>query len=303
MSLAERRFTARMRPHRHRVVITLTAAVLAAGALVANPAIAGAAGVPCTVTNPATTATYSSLQDAVNAAAGGAQLLVYGTCTGTTTIGTNLTITGQGNALDRDPTLNGGGQGSVLTIESGTTVTLNTLTITGGNATLVTADLGGGIRNIGGTVTINNSTVSRNTAGNGGGILNDAGTMTLTDSIVSGNTGDGIYNRAEKIGPSPTLTLNGTTSVSDNTNPGVDGGGILNEGTLTLTGTVIVSRNSSAYGGGIWNGYDATVNFVFRATVSDNTATVAGGGIRNYGTLNSAYAGINVFGNTPDDID
>lgn len=73
------------------------------------------------------------------------------------------------------------------------------------------------------------------------------------------------------------------------------------QGGLTLTGTVSVSRNSSAYGGGIWN--DATVNFVFRATVSDNTAQVAGGGIRNYGTLNNAYAGINVFGNTPDDID
>jgi hypothetical protein len=300
MSFAERRFTARKRPAVHRVVITVSAAVLATSALVVRPPIAGA-GTPCAVTNSATTATYSSLQDAVNAAAGGAQLLVTGTCTGTTTISADLTITGRLDVFHHGATLNGGGQGSVLTIEPGTTVTLNTLTITGGNATLVTADLGGGIRNIGGTVTISDSTIRGNTAGDGGGIVNDAGTMTLTDCIVSGNTGDGIYNRAEKIGPSPVLTLNGTTSVSDNTNAGIDGGGILNEGTVTLNGTVTVNRNSAAYGGGIWN--DATVNFTFRATVSDNTAQIAGGGIRNYGTLNNAYAGINVFGNTPDDID
>ena len=141
----------------------------------------------------------------------------------------------------------------------------------------------------------------REDAGDGGGIVNDAGTMTLSDAIVSGNPGGGIYNRAEKIGPSPTLTLNGTTSVSDNTNAGVDGGGIINEGPLTLNDTVTVSRNTAAFGGGIWN--SATVTFTFRATVSDNTATVAGGGIRNYGTVNHAYAGINVLNNTPDDID
>lgn len=114
-----------------RAVITLTAAALAVGALVVRPPIAGAA-TPCVVTNPATSATYSSLQDGVNAAVGGAQLPVFGTCT--TTISTSLTITGRADILlHRGATLNGGGQGSVLTIEGGATVTLNTLTITGGN--------------------------------------------------------------------------------------------------------------------------------------------------------------------------
>jgi predicted outer membrane repeat protein len=70
---------------------------------------------------------------------------------------------------------------------------------------------------------------------------------------------------------------------------------------MTLNDTVAISRNTAQYGGGIYNG--GTVTFIFRATVSDNTARGFGGGIRNLGTLNSAYAGINVFGNTPDDVD
>jgi hypothetical protein len=313
MPVAERRFTARKRPRIRRVVITVAAAALAAGALAVRPPVAGAA-TPCQVTNPAAGASYSSLQDAVNAAPGGAQLLVFGTCTGTTTISTNLTITGRADPLlHRGATLNGGGQGSVLTIEPGATVTLNDLTITCGNAPRTDGinGFGGGIYNYGGTVTLNNSVVSGNTAVSGGGIANDGGIMTLTDSVVRGNTaanGGGIFNFPERTGPFPTVTLNGTTSVSGNTSSSSaaaaagGGGGIWNGGTVTLNDTVTVSRNTAgAEGGGIWNA--GTVTFTFRATVSGNTAQSFGGGIRNYGgTLNSAYAGINVFGNHPDDI-
>jgi hypothetical protein len=263
------------------------------------------------VTNQATPSTYSSLQDAVNAAAGGAHLLVTGTCTGTTTISTNLTITGRLGFFHRAATLYGGGQGSVVIIDLATTVTLDSLVITGGNAPGTSAfdGTGGGIRNFG-TVTLNNSVVSGNTAFGGGGIANDSGTVTLNNSIVSGNTatfgGGGIYNGQNSLPGSVgclygAVTLNGSTSVRGNTTAG-DGGGIFNCGdTVTLNGTATVSGNTaSADGGGIWNG--GTVTFTFRATVSGNTARITGGGIRNFGTLNSAYAGINVFGNKPDNI-
>lgn len=301
MSAAERRFTAGKPGHLHRVVLTVTAAALAAGALAVRPPAAGAA-TPCQLTNSATTTSYAGLQDAVNAAAGGALLLVSGTCTGTTTISTNLTITGRADPLfHREATLDGAGQGTVLTIEPGTTVTLNTLAITGGNATPATNGYAGGIHNRG-TLMLNNSTVSGNTAAAGAGIDNDAGTLTLTDSVVRGNTARGGGAGIENIdnGASSTVTLNGTTAVSGNTADDGYGGGIDNGGTVTLNGTVTVTANTAAYGGGIFN--EGTVTFTFRATVSGNTAQVTGGGIRNFGTLNHAYAGINVIANQPNDI-
>jgi putative cofactor-binding repeat protein len=93
---------------------------------------------------------YTSLQDAVTAAAPGDALFVKGTCTGATTIGENLTITGQSNGGNGTATLNGGGSRThgVLQINSAT-VTLNTLIITGGR--------GGGIYNFDGTATLNDS--------------------------------------------------------------------------------------------------------------------------------------------------
>jgi nitrous oxidase accessory protein NosD len=89
----------------------------------------------CLIINNAINTSYTSLQDAVNAASPGATLWVRGTCTGTTTVSKDLTITGQQPNGFTAPILNGNQGGVVLSIDSAT-VTVNTLTITGGVASL-----------------------------------------------------------------------------------------------------------------------------------------------------------------------
>src|SRR5438477_11326912 len=92
---------------------------LLAWAGVAWAPTASAATPTCLVVDTNSNHSYTSLQAAVNAAAPGDTLFVKGTCTGTTEIGKNLTVTGQSASGTKTATLNGGGQGSVLTIGTG----------------------------------------------------------------------------------------------------------------------------------------------------------------------------------------
>jgi hypothetical protein len=206
----------------------------------------------------------------------------------------SLTIAGAGASAT---TVNGGGTGTVFTVDSGT-VTISGLTVTNGTS----PGTGGGIANYGAMLTINSSTVSGNTAEEGGGIIND-GTLTINSSTVSDNTattdngGGGISN---EIGGTATIT---SSTVSGNTSTGPYGGGIYNDGTLGINSST-VSGNTGRAGGGIFNDYSGfpdtlTIN---SSTVSDNTATTNGGG----GIFNDATLGINsstVSGNTATNAD
>jgi nitrous oxidase accessory protein NosD len=178
---------------------------MAGTGLAAVAPAASAASTACLVADTNADHSYTSLQDAVDAAAPGDTLFVKGTCTGTTTISKNLTISGQSASGTKTATLKGGRQGSVLTINnSGGSVTLNTLIITNGGALL-----GGGILN-GGTVTLNGSTITGNTtSGDGGGILSRG-----------------------------TVIMSGTSTVHDNTAIQGEGGGICNSSSGTLVGAV-----------------------------------------------------------------
>ena len=174
----------------------------------------------------------ASRPDAVTAASAGDRLSVYGVCTGTTVIGTNLTISGP--SAQKSATLQTGHNGGVLAIDSGATVTINRLIIADGSAVN-----GGGIANSG-TLILNNSSIAGNFADAGAGVFN-SGTVTLNSTSVTGNggpttsVGGGIYN-------SGTVTLNGTTAIAGNR--ALQFGGILNEGgTVTgATATNIISN-------------------------------------------------------------
>ena len=149
--------------------------LLVCGSTAAAPA-ASAAQETCLVFG---TNVNSSLQSAVNAASAGASLLVIGTCAGDTTVTKNVTITGLG------ATLNGGGHGTVLTIDAGATVTINSLIITGGTGSPMHNELeGGGIVNLGGTVTLNHSTV----IGNGANSVDPSDGMNRP-----GESGDSVF--------------------------------------------------------------------------------------------------------------
>jgi nitrous oxidase accessory protein NosD len=204
---------AKLRAFGTKVAVGVTAGALAsglAGALAASPAAAAKLiSVNCKTDN---------LQTAINNAAPDSVLSVKGTCTGNFTIAKDLTLRGIGATLD------GGGSGTVLTVNSGVSADLAFFTIKAGhsssgggilnNGTLVlaftpvsnnTADLGGGIYNNRGAMrVIAASQVSNNMADIGGGIFNNHGTIFL-DSRVSKNTasvdGGGIYNNQGSITP------------------------------------------------------------------------------------------------------
>jgi hypothetical protein len=253
----------------------------------------------CLVMDANSNQSYTTLQDAVNAAAAGDALTVQGTCTGTTTIGEDLTVTGQPANGYPTPTLNGNQAGTVVTIGGGT-VTINTLTITGGVASIC---CGGGISNSA-TLILNNVIVSGNstTEGAGGGIGN-TGSLTLNSTTVSDNNataGAGIWSNG-------TLILNGTSSVTGNS--AVQGGGIEGAGgTVTLNDNTSISGNSASPDGAVGGGiaaFDTTVTMTGSATITNNTSSNVGGGIYHQNsTLVGAVAGTggNVYNNTPDDI-
>ena len=230
--------------------------------LVALTLMFSCAGLAPSITHAATLAvcpsdcTYSSIQAAISAAASGDMITIgAGTYSELLTIDKNLTLQGAGAA---HVTINGGGNGSVVTIGSGATVTIDGVTITGGNSTASFYRGGGGIINDG-TLTVTNSILSGNSAsGYGGGIAN-FGTLTVANSTLSGNSAYG-------------------------------GAGIDNDGTLTVTNSTF-SGNSADYGGGI---YSVALVTVTNSTLSSNSAARSGGGIYNDGTLtvtNSTFSG------------
>jgi hypothetical protein len=228
--------------------LALTLIALAPPPALAAPAIA----VNCSTDN---------LQTQINAAAPGSTLLVSGTCKGQFTISRNLVLQGQGTS----PTLDGDFAGTVLTIQSGATVTVVGLIITHGGPLSIYS-------NSGGTLTLQNSTVAGNSgSASFGTIYNGPGsTLTLQDSTVTGNSGIGIRNDGG------TLTLE-DSAVAGNNSP-TDGGGINNNnnGTVTLRRS-IVTGNTAHHGGGIASS-NGTLSLQ-DSTVAGNSSPISGGGI------------------------
>jgi hypothetical protein len=196
--------------------------------------------------------------------------------------GMNLTLNGVtvkgGNGTGTtDPSVNGNG-GAILSF--GGTLAVTNCLISGNTATTVSNGAGGGIYNYFATITITNSTISGNsTPTYAGGILN-YGTMIITNSTVSGNTASGSAG-IDNINATITLI---NSVVSNNVGPGISNIG----GPMTMTNST-VSGNS---GKGIFNS-NASLNGVLtltNSTVSNNGGT----GIDNSGgttLMNSTVSG------------
>ena len=178
-------------------------------------------------------------------------------------------------------TIMGTGSNRVIRIQSGNTVTIQHLTISGGNQT-------GYIQG-------------------GGGIWN-SGTLTLSNCIVSGNYaepfGGGIYNDDDG-----TMSISRCTIKENETYhagyTGLGGGGVYNKGTLTMLDSSVKdnhaddSPSDDNYGGGVYH-HGGTMTLE-RVTVSANTATGYGGGvmITNQGPSDSAdLINVTINGNT-----
>ena len=203
------------------------------------------------------------------------------TIANTVTNAKSITLLGDANATKKE--LNGGGSGTVLTISSTVLITIQNLTITGGNKT-----------------------------GDGGGInmQADNAKLTLTEGAVitannSSGNGGGIYfgGASGKVG---LLKMNSTASISGNTATGNGGGLYMSYANLCMSGTAMIGdttasvamsdakSNSAANGGGvycsdgqIWLGYSAaSTNSTSELTagygVCRNYASGSGGGIYNH---------------------
>ena len=215
------------------------------------------------------------------------------------------------------------GLGRVILVESDLESTIDSLTVTGGNAAASNFPLnkffGSGIFN-NGNLTIANSIVTENicTGGNcgwnGGGIFN-GGKLTIDNSTINKNegysTGGGIYNEDELNITNSTISENyarssgvggaiyndeGILHVTNSTisnNFAIYSAGIESyRGTVTITNSTITNHQKGNryshpinYGGGISN-YYGTLS-VINSTISNNRARYGGGGIVNEnGTLN-----------------
>jgi CSLREA domain-containing protein len=165
----------------------------------------------------------------------------------------------------------------VFHVESGSSLTLNALTVRHGRCNghcSITQDLGGGILN-GGTLTVTNSVVSGNWANFGGGIFN-LDTLIVKNSVVSGNSA----NNGGGIASAGTLRVMNST-ISGNSATSLGGGVDHYAETLTVTNSTF-SGNSASSGGGIAYGYNATFATVTNSTFSGNSAAVNGGGIYSF---------------------
>jgi hypothetical protein len=235
-----------------------------------------------------------------NASRGGMIILAPG-CTYSLTSANNMTAGANGLPVVTSP---------ITIIGNGTTIAGNNSNF---RIILIAGAPGGSLTLNGITVTGGNASGQQPPASFGGGIFNFAGTLTLNQSVVTGNSaagaGGGIASGTMGPGPGATLTLN-NSEVSWNTVPpsGMGGGGILSiSGTLTLNNSTI-DHNSGSGGGGIASGNGngggpgsfITIN---NSVISDNNATggaqTGGAGISNGSTLemnNTRLTGNNADG-------
>ncbi len=211
---------------------------------------------------------------------------------------TKATILGNGSTIQRM----GPNKFGIFQLTAQADLTLNDLTISGGDNSNVDLSSGGAIEMQLGQTTLNHVIVTGNQSYDGGGISNSTGTLTLHDSVVRGNTatdsGGGIYNMGlgtagGNLGGGIVIIKN--SIISSNVVEGEDnnGGGIYNEnGTVTLDHSQLVS-NQAFEGGGIYSD-SGKVNIIDQSVVSGNVATEVsdfphgGGGINSLGANGDA---------------
>ena len=211
-----------------------------------------------------------------------------GTCVGPITVSRDLKIVGKSGRGFGRATIDGDHRGSVLTIQSHTTVTIRGLLVTNG-----TAPMGGGIYaqpssvRLVDTVVKGNSATGLDSASGGGGVAIDGGILTLVDSTIRHNTaaahGGGIY---VGLHGGADLFARGTSSVRGN-HAGLDGGGIYiqTHSRATFSDSSSIAGNAADQrGGGVTCGDCGGVTLSGDSSIHDNTAGVGGGGLQSGGT-------------------
>lgn len=187
--------------------------------------------------------------------------------------------------------------GSVIVVKNGGTLTITDSSAdSSGRITGGYSKDGGAIRNEG-TLAIEGGTITENIASEKGGAIYNTGTLTVSGGCITNNVsedGGGIYNDSDGA-----ATICGTAEITANKTTENGGGGITNLGTLTVSDNASISCNYGySNGGGIWNGGTATVT---GGSITGNSATKAGSGVFDQGTLNMQGSPV-VKDNIGDDV-
>ena len=189
--------------------------------------------------------------------------------TSTLSISGRMTLSGSGQRV----TLDGGGSLQVLSVNSGSSLTLNTLTIAHGSAPY---GQGGGLENFG-TVSISNSTFANNSASCDGSGLENFGTVSITSSTFANNSaserGGGLDSQEGTVTISNSTIANnsggdgggldlwrGRVTISNSTVADNAGGGLENvTGTVSISGSILANTSGNCFSAGgtyIDNGYN-----------------------------------------------
>lgn len=233
----------------------------------------------------------------------------------------DLTITGLDSTLRRTA---GAPDFTILTVDPGDTLTLNSVNFVNGGGRSSAAANGGAIYNQGAILTVNGGTFSDNHSDEyGGAIYTDSSgsSITVSNAYFTGNTAE--YGGAIENGDSSTATISNSTFSRNSALGGHYGGAIENDGSANVTASLFLG-NTARYGGGIENGGDLTTaantldgNFAYEgggiyeqdATLDDNgslimsnTAARLGGGIYNGSCVQATLTGTTVFLNVVDNI-
>jgi hypothetical protein len=157
--------------------------------------------------------------------------------------------------------LSGGGVRRIFSINSGVTVYLFDMSVTGGRALA-------------------------------GGNVSNAGTLYLTDVTVSngratttpggaGGAGGGIYNTGSLIIKQSTIA--GNTAFANLNSVGGNGGGIYSTGTISITNSTLSGNSADGLGGGIVSSGAASI--LLNSTVVSNTAVADGANLDATGSV------------------
>ena len=212
------------------VIISLCMALAGVGVTLALARGNGAPASPATICD--VPLQYATIQDALYDVTCDTIQVISGTYTSNLVITRSVTIQGQAANLVH---IQGAGNGPVISSASGTDVTLQGLTLSGGSTS---AQNGGGIVNQG-NLFIQDVLIENNTAQSSGGGIANLGNLTLVNSTLranqAGDTAGAIYLGKDSKSSLANVTISG--------NKAVNGGGAIADAALG-TATAAISNTS-----------------------------------------------------------
>jgi predicted outer membrane repeat protein len=234
-----------------------------------NVATDGTVGAGAACPSPRDSATYASIQAAIDCAQGFDEIsIAAGTYTETLTINKTLTLVGataETTIIDADDT------GRVLTVTGAVTVSLRNIGLHNG-----AADTGAGLRTDDSTIILRETAfVGNDATGDGGAVYTNAASVTFEDSILRDNTAGG--NGGAIFTKAGTVSL--ARIIVDNNSATVNGGGIYSQVGTVEAENLMLSDNMAASGGGLY--VEAAAVDLLHATVAgnDNVGVVNADGV------------------------